>query len=527
MNTIVSKDLLTNLFTYLHDREVVRDSDAMTMMAMMKEVDRVEIIGKKFKFFKADGKYHHSLWDYICRIPNLSELLASVAKYLTNQEGYLVYSLGKHIEYVYSRSNSCMRNNPKNTVSLYAENPDVVGCLSLYREDNINTGLAYYSSKALIWHGSDGETFMDRQYEEIYALHVATFSVANDQPLVVYLPGDSVSRISDYKPHYLWLNDVFINGKYSKQHSVSLSFNSTHGMPYFDSLCTLDDIEYDEEADKGVLRIRWERSGKANLQSTNWTPIRIYSSEAVAYDFDSREPVSQSELEDDYVIISTSYYGTFKGLPYALHRDDADYVESRDDYYHRDDIIWCERGDCCYLADDCQLAIDDYYYPKDELIELYDGQYAHEDDGNVVMLYDGDHAHVDFHDVGIIDCGGNEGEGYLYGDREIVELYDGMTCHKDDAVELIDGSYALEYDAVELWDGGYAIDTVKTYNNLVVPAETAIETITGLFVDKKANEDEYEHCERFDVYFIPSIDKEMEAVFVLYGQMKIDFGEVA
>ena len=121
-----------------------------------------------------------------------------------------------------------------------------------------------------------------------------------------------------------------------------------------------------------------------------------------------------------------------------LHEDDATYCAHRDDYTH-----------------------------NDRAVELYDGEYADNEDSELVELYNGDYALMDIHDLTWMDY-----KSIHYAlTEDVIELYDGEYALQEDCVELFDGSWALEGDddVVECFDGIYMLecDTVSTYNGLI------------------------------------------------------------
>lgn len=80
--------------------------------------------------------------------------------------------------------------------------------------------------------------------------------------------------------------------------------------------------------------------------------------------------------------------------------DDAVFVEHHDAYYPVGDCV--ETGDGNYRPkDECLLCYDDKWQPIDECVRLANGDYAHEDDEEIVCLHDGTYIFRD--DASMVD----------------------------------------------------------------------------------------------------------------------------
>ena len=133
-------------------------------------------------------------------------------------------------------------------------------------------------------------------------------------------------------------------------------------------------------------------------------------------------------------------------------RTEARWSECMNTYLHEDDATYCAHGD-------------DYTH-NDRAVRLFDGEYADNEDSELVELYNGDYALMDIHDLTWMDYKSD----YAL-TEDVIELYDGEYALQEDCVELFDGSWALDGDddVVECFDGIYMLecDTVETYNGLI------------------------------------------------------------
>lgn len=83
------------------------------------------------------------------------------------------------------------------------------------------------------------------------------------------------------------------------------------------------------------------------------------------------------------------------------HEDDTTYIENHGDVceYCRDNYVWIESQDAYADVDDCCGDYNGEWILSSEATELYDGEYAHDDDDDLVELCDGSWAVFKHHDV--------------------------------------------------------------------------------------------------------------------------------
>jgi hypothetical protein len=203
----------------------------------------------------------------------------------------------------------------------------------------------------------------------------------------------------------------------------------------------------------------------------------------------------------------------------------SDYYET---YILDEDAIWSDTENSYILRSESVVTYDKEVILECHSIQLYNGDYAHEDD-NVVELYNGEYALED----DTIELYNREYA--LKNEDDIVELYNGVYALKNEynIVELYNGEYALEDDTIELHDGECALqndrDIVELYNG-----EYALEDDTVILYNEqyalkrdvvKLHDEEYAHIDDKDLikingkYYI----KNQECVFSAHGWItKID-----
>lgn len=147
-------------------------------------------------------------------------------------------------------------------------------------------------------------------------------------------------------------------------------------------------------------------------------------------------------------------------------RDCSVYSEYYGEYIERDEAVYCEMEDSYLLGEDVTELYDGTYTHNDNAIELYNGEYAHHEDDDLLELYNGEYA--------------------LDGDRDIVELHDGQYAHNDDEdiIEMDDGEWAFK-DDVDWTDDGrvfLAHDTIRIWDGRRVHIDEAVSTYNGFLI---------------------------------------------
>ena len=225
-----------------------------------------------------------------------------------------------------------------------------------------------------------------------------------------------------------------------------------------------------------------------------------------ACDYGKKLENTDGSWEDIDAIEACAYCGDYVNADDNLHYVDGvgdccDDCAVYSDYYGTyildEDAIWSDTENSYILRSESVTTYNDEVILECHSIQLYNGDYAHHEDDNVIKLYDGCYAHED----------------------DAIELYNGEYAHEDDTIELHNGEYALEYDRdiIKLHDGTYAHedDTVILYNEQYALKRDVV----------KLHDEEYAHIDDKDLIKINSkyYIKNQECVSGVHGWItKID-----
>jgi hypothetical protein len=264
---------------------------------------------------------------------------------------------------------SCMRSDDcQEYFDIYVKNEDV--CSLLVALD----GEGKVLGRALVWTFQDGKRGMDTIYanESLFESFI-TWAVDNqayykDRQSCHHQQFDRLNRgsvcydarvqLAYYKPSYYPYMDT-------------LSILTEYGIlrtdvPSGDSYKTLRDTGggyEDGEDDDDYVTL--ETGGRCHVDDCTYVDYRnhdgvyrdgYYHESAVVFTNDD-----SYRLRDDCVRIGSDWY--------ELDSDDICYVDLRDEYYLKDDTVYCEFDDADHHIDDCH--------------ELHDHTFAHESDCNV------------------------------------------------------------------------------------------------------------------------------------------------
>lgn len=339
---------------------------------------------------------------------------------------------------VYAREylGSCMYG--ERYVKWYDQNPEKVGCVVITKGDQ-------YIGRALVWTTDEGQTVLDRVYPSNAAAHTRAVRRWAKAQGWVCKQQDSINTPFDDDCAY----------------TVTMK-PSLFGYPYLDTFQRVTRVTPDEVV---ISNNEHERA-----------IYRLTSQGGDGPDTVRMEECSECcEMVDADDMVTVYHGGGAHSVCSGCRDSYYHYVESttranrhlRWEYHHDSDVTII--GDEAYLDDDCIMDYNGEAVFIDNAVTLHDGEYAANDDDDLICLADGEYAIRDRDSVVELANGEYvlEGEAILdYQDEyihegEAVELYDGDWASESEPalVTLHDGSKAIQghHDVVELVSGDYAL----------------------------------------------------------------------
>lgn len=169
---------------------------------------------------------------------------------------------------------------------------------------------------------------------------------------------------------------------------------------------------------------------------------------------------------EDYVVLSSGE---------RVHRDDATYVDSRDEWYDSEDCVYT-RDDTTELLEDCEELSSDFYTRgscwalREDCCTDYDGRWIL--DRDAYRMHDGEMCHTE--DEAVVST--HDGELALYVDCVCIDADDNEHALRDECDELTAGGWCLSVLSLTLPNGDVirACDEVQDEPVITAENEAAI-----------------------------------------------------
>lgn len=265
-----------------------------------------------------------------------------------------------------SLGGSCMRYNEcQKYLDIYCKNTNKVGLLIITEDNKIK-------ARCILWY-PEGKQSNIKYHDRVY------FSSNEDKQLMeIYLKANN-------------FEDIY-NDKNYRDVNFELDYIDFNYYPYMDTM------KYIKNNSLYSINHNCEKE----ITNTNGSYNDLNENTVCDY-------CSAYCDEDDLIYIS---YGRSRGE--YLCEDCRTYCDDINYYVHSDDAVWSEYSQMDYFIDNVKYSEHlQSYIHKDDAIELYDGNYTHEDESYVVTV---NNEYVLIDDEGLVEI---ENEYYLVNDENI------------------------------------------------------------------------------------------------------------
>jgi hypothetical protein len=223
---------------------------------------------------------------------------------------------------------SCMRHEScQEYMDIYVDNPDIVEMLIAKSQEGL-------IGRAIIWTTDQGDVVMDRIYGNEMTINAFKDYAKNNGILHKYR--------QSYTDSGTWVTSI--GEMIEKDFTITLVNNSEY-KPYMDTFKWTDD----HQSEKIVINNAEE--GDYTLESTEGGP-------------DERTRLHNGDLvhPDDAVWLQYEDYEDY------YHNDDVIYCQWSDESYHESDAVQTVDGECVYMRHDDLVEINDDYYHIDNTV---------------------------------------------------------------------------------------------------------------------------------------------------------------
>jgi hypothetical protein len=316
---------------------------------------------------------------------------------------------------------SCMRNEEcQEYFKIYTENAEV--CSLLVALDNDEKVLG----RALVWTFKDGKRGMDTIYahESLFESFIS-WAVENE------------AYYKDRQSCHHQCFDRLNRGRVDYGPYVQLKRWGFRNYPYMDTLSILTDTGVlQNQNPSGEWKIlRDTGGGYENGEDEDCVTLengdRCHQDDAVWLDYRGHNGRREGYYHSDDVVrcVDREYRHVddcvdIDGRWYDKDDDNVYYVDSRDEYFHADDVVVV--NDTAFHVDDCKCLHDGEYAHEDDCVQLHNGEWALQDD--CTTLHNGEYALPD-------DCDVCEHTKEYYLHEDLANASDGSMVSNDNLEE--------------------------------------------------------------------------------------------
>ena len=350
---------------------------------------------------------------------------------------------GYHCDNFDGDTGSCMRHDfAQKFLKIYTSNPNQVSLLVLMNPEN-----GKIRGRALIWQLDDGSTMMDRVYTTNKQYDTEFSNYAEEKGISKRSPTSTVT--------------LEVKGEYEFY-------------PYMDTLNFYDTEEgilSDDDATGDGIGLEDTHGGQSGR---NWSEHH--------QEFINDDEGMYVDSEGDYF-----YYDDLVVVDDEAYLIDSDEIQMLSDwtYVKKNEAVQLrpkageedDKGDWVKMDDAHGLIDDTWVSNEEDIVEMWDDDgYGLESDDEVVELFNGTYAHDDYH--------------------EIIKTYDDKITVKDNSTQLYNKQWADDDDEnlVKLFDGRYAVSTDKnliTINGKYVPSNEVTKEPDGTYTSKPMSQINY------------------------------------
>lgn len=318
---------------------------------------------------------------------------------------------------------SCMRSEDcQEYFDIYTDNAEVCSLLVALDKDEKVLG------RALVWTFTDGKRGMDTIYaneslfESFISWAVDNQAYYKDRQSCHHQCFDRLNRERvDYTPYVQLKKWRFSNYPYMDTLSILTDYGKIMiDRPSGDDYKILRDTGGGyEDGEDDEQYVTLENGDRCHESDARWLDYRGANGRIEGY-YHSDSVVRCNHggyrLEDDCVVINGNWYETDD--------DNVYYVDSREEYYLVDDVVFV--NDTTYHVDDCKCLHDGEYAHEDDCVQLYNGDWALQDD--CTTLHNGEYALPD-------DCDVCEHTKEYYLHEDLANASDGSMVSNDNLDE--------------------------------------------------------------------------------------------